>query len=242
MCPLCLKCSIYLGIKTKFPNTAGRCWVINPHTSSRGRRPLPLAHCSPAHGGFLSTLLPTLLPRDFALAFSLPGRLGSLSPPWPWLWSGLLSGPMLVTLPQGTWGKRPSAQLRDGCVTSWPGLPSPVRRDPPCGPGSALTLQLGQASWLTLGGWGLTSAEASGATKAACPAQLALSRTRHALTSCQRSILAVAFSEGNYTLHLPLVHSDCQQAWLKAILAKWNFYSLIGLILFSSQIPVPRQK
>lgn len=104
-------------------------------------------------------------------------------------------------------GKHPSAQLRDGCVTSWPGLPSPVRRDPPCGPGSALTLQLGQASWLTLGGWGLTSAGASGATEAACPAQLALSQRRHALTSCQRSILAVAFSEGNCTLHLPLVQT-----------------------------------
>lgn len=34
-------------------------------------------------------------------------------------------------------------------------------------------------------------------------------------------------------------HSDCQRAWLKAILAKRNFYSLIGLILFSSQFLSP---
>ena len=64
-----------------------------------------------------------------------------------------------------------------------------------------------KSSWLTLGDWGLTSAGASGVTKAACLVQLALSQRWHALTSCQRSILAVVFSEGNCTLHLPLVQT-----------------------------------
>ena len=38
------------------------------------------------------------------------------------------------------------------------------------------------------------------------------------------------------------MHSDCQQAWLKAILAKRNFCSLIALFLFSFQIHILGQK
>lgn len=79
--------------------------------------------------------------------------------------------------------------------------------DLPGGPGSVLTLLVGVPGCMILGDQGLTSAVASGATEAACPVQLASSLRRRALTPGQRLILALAFSEGNCTLHLPLVHT-----------------------------------
>lgn len=82
----------------------------------------------------------------------------------------------------------------------------------------------GKARLVDTGDLGLTSAGASGVTKAPCPVQLAVSRRRQALTPHQRLTLAVAFSEGKCALHIPWFrHANCHQAWLTAICRRGIF-------------------
>lgn len=153
----------------------------------------------PAHSDFLVTLLPTLLSQGFITCFSLAWKAGLffsalvLAQSWQFWWPSLVIGPL------GKGGKHPSGLFRIGFVPSWPSMTSPERRDL----SGAFTLLVVMPGWVILGDVGLTSA---GASEAACPVQLALSRRRQALTPGQRLILAVGFSEGNCTLHFPLVH------------------------------------
>lgn len=106
---LCWKHSLYFRIKTKFRNIARRCLSDKFPIASPSRHHLPPSSLLPSsqwHSVHFSThLTPSGL---FSLALSLPGRLGSLSPPWPWLWPQHFLWPLLVTLSQGTWGKHPS--------------------------------------------------------------------------------------------------------------------------------------
>lgn len=164
---------------------------------------------APRPGSLLVQLTVTFWPlfyppsslRALPQAFPQPGRLDSLSQPWFWLSHDCADN---LALLYGPWvrrgvGKHPSGLFRNGFVPSRPSITSPERRDL----SGAFTFLVVMPGWVILGDVGLTSA---GASEAACPVQLALSRTRRALTPGQRLILAVGLSEGNCTLHFPLVH------------------------------------